>query len=40
MMKNFKYIAYAVPCCMACQGTADGIVFAAMTTVFLAFILD
>ena len=39
-MKSFKYIAYAVPCCMAFQGTADGIVFAAMTTVFLAFVLD
>ena len=39
-MKNLKYIAYAVPCCMACQGTADGIVFAAMTTAFLAFVLD
>ena len=39
-MQNFKSIAYAVPCCMACQGTADGIVFAAMTTAFLAFVLD
>lgn len=37
-MKNLKYIAYAVPCCMACQGTADGLFFAAMTTAFLVWI--
>lgn len=39
-MQNFKYIAYAVPCCMACQGTDTGIIIACMTTLFLAFILD
>lgn len=39
-MKNFKYVAYAVPCCMACQGTADGIFCAALTTMVLSFMLD
>ena len=39
-MKNIKYIAYAVPCCMACQGTADGIIFAGMTAIALSFMLD
>lgn len=37
-MKNLKYIAYAVPCCMACQGTDMGIIIAAMTTAFLVWI--
>lgn len=39
-MKNLKYLAYLVPCCMALSGSGDGIFLAAMTTVFLAFILD
>ena len=39
-MKGLKYLAYAVPCCMALTGTSEGIVFAGMAAVCLAFILD
>lgn len=37
-MKNFKYTAYAVPCCMAIFGGFDGIALATITTMFLAFL--
>lgn len=39
-MKNLKYLAYAVPCCMALSGTGDGIFCAMITTVALCFMLD
>lgn len=38
-MKNLKYLAYAVPCCMALTGTSDGIFVACITSLFMTFIL-
>nr|DAP34833.1 MAG TPA: hypothetical protein [Caudoviricetes sp.] len=39
-MKNLKYLAYAVPCCMALSGAGDGVFLAALTTIVLSFMLD
>lgn len=39
-MKNLKYLAYAVPCCMALSGSADGIYVAGIISLFMTFILE
>lgn len=38
-MKELKYLAYTVPCCMALSGNPDGVLVGFITTLFLVFLL-